>query len=89
MTPAQLLQRIEPSVSASAEPDMLPPASYTSETMEEDFSTSVELLMGTPRFLDFLRDADDHYHILGEKARTELNEHLDTIQEFTGQWLND
>ena len=96
MTPSQLLQRI---------PDKPPPvvienecfeetvpcagAHYTSEAMEEDFSTAVELLMTTPTFLEFLRDVDDKYEsILSEKAREALDAHLATIEEFTGQWIN-
>lgn len=70
---------------------MLPSAGvhYTSEAMEEDFSTSVELLMNTPRFLKFLQDADRHFDLLGEKARQELDEHVATIEDFIGQWLNE
>jgi hypothetical protein len=101
MTPSQLLQQIPLPEAAYAAPeentiqstdiDFTPCAAgahYTSDAMEEDFSTSVELLMESPKFLRFLLDADQHFSILGAKARQQLIEHIDTVEEFTGQWLN-
>lgn len=100
MTPSQLLQRIPeaaPPIVIEGQNfdrqqlEVVPCAGahYTSEAMEEDFSTAVELLMTTPTFLEFLRDVDDKYNdILSEKAREALDSHLATIEEFTGQWIN-
>lgn len=61
---------------------------YTSDAMEEDFSDAVEMLMNTPKFLQFLKDADAYHRFLGEKALAELDEHIERIEHFTGQWLN-
>lgn len=96
MTSAQLLQRLPPvptQVEVSDDDpkiEFLPCAAggthYTSDAMEEDFSTSVELLMQVPRFLLNLMAISDHYDILSTKATQELTELTDTIEEFIGQW---
>lgn len=92
MTPSQMLAKL-PQQPVTTDDlvviDCIGGTKYTSEAMEEDFSVSVELLLATPMYLEFLRDADNHYKLLGEKARQALDEHLATIEEFTGQWLND
>lgn len=93
MTPAQLLRTVKPEEPpcppAIIEGQVFSAPRYTSDAMEEDFSVGVDLLMSTPRFLLFLQDADDHYDLLGSKARTELDAHIDLVQDFTGQWLNE
>lgn len=93
MTPSQALNKL-PAVETEPDTSFVPieclaGTHYTSEAMEEDFSTAVDLLMNTPRFLEFLRDADKHFDILGEKAREQLKSHIDTIEDFLGQWMND
>lgn len=62
---------------------------YTSDAMEEDFSTSVELLMNAIGFLKGLVELDDHYDHLSIKARGQLDEHIEAVEEFLGQWQND
>lgn len=85
MTPSQMVRAPQPE-----EPPSPPaPPRYTSDTIEDDFSIGVDLLMSTPRFLRFLQDADDHFGILGGKAREDLDKHIDLVEEFTGQWHND
>lgn len=94
MTPTQLLRTVKPEEEPPAPPAFtetpfeLTVPKYTSTAIDEDFSIGVDLLMNTPRFLSFLQDADDHYDILTESARKDLDKHLDTVQDFTGQWLN-
>jgi hypothetical protein len=94
MTPSQLLSKIptpreEVPVDVVEVPNFCSGGThYTSEAMEEDFSTSVELLMNTPHFLQFLLDVDKEYHVMSQKTKDALTSHLDTIEEFTGQWIN-
>lgn len=91
MTPAQAIQKLGITAEVCPVPiiDMEVRPQFTSTIPEEDLDAAVELLMAAPRFLEFLRDADKHFDILGAKAKDELAQHIDDIQEFLGLWINE
>lgn len=90
MNASQMLRRQidepEAEVVTSAMPLEVAGNHYTSDAMEEDFSTAIDLLMLTPKFLVFLQDADNQLSLLSGKSREALDAHLEAIEDFTGQW---
>lgn len=63
-----------------------PPPEYTSDDIEADLSIAVNLLMDTLPYLWVLRDMNKHQDFMQEKTEEDFKEHLETVEEFTGQW---
>lgn len=98
MTPAQMLRRqvqaqpqqvCEVEQSTYVPPEVSKGVHYTSAAMEEDFSISVELLMNSIGFLEMIAELDNFEDFLSVKARAQLDEQIEQVQDFLGQWKND
>jgi hypothetical protein len=62
---------------------------WKSDDMEADFSVAVELLMESQIYLKILRDLIKRFGVLSLKQEEAFKLHMECIEEFTGQWLND
>jgi hypothetical protein len=102
MTPDKMLQKLKPPepvtppqvldgelVSESLIDAITDGVHYTSESMEEDFSEAVDLLMVSVGYLQMLRDMDKKFDVMGEKVQENFSQHLDKLEEFCGMWTNE
>lgn len=61
-------------------------AGYTSDDMEADFSTSVELLMGAVGYLQMIEELDAKHNFFTIQSLHIFKDHLEKVEEFVGQW---
>lgn len=98
MTPEQMLTRVAPAAPPVIEGEVVNDlivclggggVHYTSETMEEDFSDAVELLMQTTNYLAMLGDAHQAFDLMGNKVKESFDKHVEEVRNFVGMWEND
>ena len=59
---------------------------YASDDLEEDLTVAVELLFETGIYLKILRDLTRRFSVLSPAQEKDFKEHVEKIEEFTGQW---
>lgn len=59
---------------------------YTSDSPDEDFSIAIELMLETGIYLKIFGDLVRRFGVLSQSQEKEFREHVEKVEEFTGQW---